>query len=107
MKIIPQKPSHRRKEIIRGKFLEDQFNPKKNMEQVTAFKASDGTLFNTSNECQTHDISMVWRGRINDFLESEINSYPAKGNFTANRKVLIAWEQFKSGAISESDADPI
>jgi hypothetical protein len=77
------------------------------MEQVTAFKASDGALFNTSKKCQAYEISLVWRSRIDDFLESEINPYPAKGNFTANRKVLIAWEQFKFGATSESDADPI
>jgi len=78
-----------------------------NMEQVTAFKASDGALFFTTNECQLHEISLVWRGRINEFLDSEINPFPAKGNAGTHKKVIIAWEQFKSGIISNSDADPI
>ncbi|MBU3944350.1 MAG: hypothetical protein KJ900_05270 [Proteobacteria bacterium] len=56
------------------------------MEQVTAFKASDGTLFFTTNECQLHEISLVWRGRINEFLDSEINPFPAKGNAGTHKK---------------------
>jgi hypothetical protein len=75
------------------------------MEQVTAFKASDGSLFNTSDDCQTHEVSLIWRSRINDFLESEMNPYPAKGHASAYRKVLIAWEQFKSGV--GNDAIPV
>jgi hypothetical protein len=75
------------------------------MEQVTAFKASDGSLFNTPDDCQTHEVSLIWRSRINDFLESGMNPYPAKGHASVYRKVLIAWEQFKSGV--ESDANPV
>jgi len=77
------------------------------MEQVTAFKTSDGALFSIPNECQLHEISLVWRSHINEFLESEINPYPAKGHAPAYRKVIIAWEQFKTIIMNNSDADPL
>jgi hypothetical protein len=68
------------------------------MEQVTAFKASDGALFNTSDECQEHEVYLLWRSWIDEFNKSELNPYPSGDQAEMCRKIIVAWERIKTGA---------
>ena len=69
------------------------------MEQVTAFKASDGAIFETVDQCQEHEVSLLWRQRVDDFYASPLNPYPNGGAQSGMaRKVIVAWERFKTGA---------
>jgi len=68
------------------------------MEQITAFKASDGAIFVTADECQEHEVSLLWRQRIDEFTQSGLNPYPSGAQFGMARKVIVAWERFKTGA---------
>lgn len=64
------------------------------VEQITAFKASDGAIFATADECQEHEVSLLWRQRIDEFTQSGLNPYPSG----MARKIIVAWERFKTGA---------
>jgi hypothetical protein len=68
------------------------------MEQVTAFKASDGALFGTADDCQEHEISLLWRQRIDEFTASGMNPYTQGAQAGMCRKIIVAWERFKTGA---------
>ncbi len=68
------------------------------MEQITAFKASDGALFETGGDCQEHEISLLWRARIDEFTASGLNPYPLGAQASIGRKIIVAWERFKTGA---------
>ena len=68
------------------------------MEQVTAYKATDGAIFGTQAECQEHEFSLMWRDRINEFSASGLNPYPSGAQHGMCKKVILAWEQFKTGA---------
>ena len=65
------------------------------MEQVQAFAASDGALFLNAEHCQEHELSLIWRDRINKFSASGLNPYPNGAQAGIARKVIIAWERFK------------
>ena len=68
------------------------------MEQVTAFQAKDGALFPTIEKCQEHEISLIWRDRIIEFTDSGMNPYPSGAQAGMCRRIIVAWERFKTGA---------
>jgi hypothetical protein len=68
------------------------------MEQVTAYMSSDGNIFATVDQCQEHEVSLLWRQRIDEFTASGLNPYPSGAQFGMTRKIIIAWERFKTGA---------
>jgi hypothetical protein len=68
------------------------------MEQITAFRASDGAIFGSVDECQEHEVSLLWRSRINEFIASGLNPYPSGAQNGMARKVIVAWERYKTGA---------
>lgn len=66
------------------------------MEQVTAFKASDGSLFETASECERHQSSLDWGERIEEFMDSEYFVYNAGSTAVGMcKKVISGWESFK------------
>lgn len=65
------------------------------MEQVAAFKASDGSLFEAQGQCEAHEISLLWRDRIETFNQSGLNPYPRGAQSFMSAKVIVAWERFK------------
>jgi hypothetical protein len=69
------------------------------MEQINAYKASDGRLFETADQCQEHEVSLLWRVRIDEFMQSPLCPYRA-GTAQAGMmgRMIIAWENFKTGA---------
>ena len=68
------------------------------MEQIAAYRANDGEIFSTAEECQEHEASLVWRQRISEFNASGMNPYPTGMHFNICKKVIIAWERFKASA---------
>jgi len=68
------------------------------MIEVSAYQASDGNIFKSIQECQEHEISLVWRDRIGEFNKSGLNPYPNGAQSSIAKKIIIAWEQFKTGA---------
>lgn len=66
------------------------------MNKIEAFQASDGVLFATKEQCQTHESSLTWRTRINEFVESDFCPYQ-RGTAQEGmvHKVIVGWEQFK------------
>lgn len=68
------------------------------MESVQAYQATDGNIFKTITECQEHEISLVWRERIEEFNKSSSNPYPSGAQTGIVRKTIIAWETYKTGA---------
>ena len=68
------------------------------MEQITAFRASDGAIFGTADECQEHEVSLQWRARIDEFSASKLNPYPKGTQLGVARKIIVAWERYKTGA---------
>lgn len=74
------------------------------MEQVTAFKASDGTFFGSADECQEHELVAKWRTLIDKFNKSGCNPYSSGVHATMCNKTIAAWERFKAHA---PDAAPM
>ena len=68
------------------------------MEQVSAFKATDGALFSSPDDCQEHEVSLLWRSRIDEFTASGLNPYPSGAQAGMCRKIIVAWDRFKTGA---------
>lgn len=72
------------------------------MQQVEAFRASDGQLFETAELCLEHEASMVWRSRIDEFVASDLYPYRKKAAPTRMaEKVIVAWEAFKGSRKSD------
>ena len=68
------------------------------MEQISAYQATDGALFKTADECQEHEVSLLWRQRIGEFTASGRNPYPAGAQASMAARIIVGWERFKTGA---------
>lgn len=68
------------------------------MEAVQAYQASDGNIFKTITECQEHETSLIWRERIDEFNKSGTSPYPSNSHAGMVRKIIVAWETYKTGA---------
>lgn len=68
------------------------------MEQISAYQATDGALFKTADECQEHEVSLLWRQRIVEFTASGGNPYPSGAQASMSARIIVAWERFKTGA---------
>jgi len=66
------------------------------MEQVQAFKASDGHLFDNISQCEEHETSLLWRAKIDDFIQSPYCDYQKNVHRSMCSKMIIGWEQYKS-----------
>jgi hypothetical protein len=65
------------------------------MEQITAYKASDGRLFETEREVKEHEASLYWRQRISKFLTTDLCPYRLGAQVGMVTKIVVAWEMFK------------
>ena len=66
------------------------------MEQVSAFKTSDGSLFATLDGAKEHEESLKWRERINEFANHRLCPYPSGAQRGMVNKIVVAWELFKN-----------
>lgn len=67
------------------------------MEQVTAYCATDGSLHRTATDCQEREVSLMWQGKIDEFTTTGLNPYPRGVHAGMCRKIIVAWEMFKTG----------
>ena len=66
------------------------------MEKVEAYKASDGQLFNNADNCKEHEVSLEWRERVEEYMNSDYCRYKRNTHSSMCRSVIVSWEQFKS-----------
>jgi DNA-directed RNA polymerase alpha subunit len=64
------------------------------MEQIQAFKANDGTLFETEEAAKSHEKRSRLEGLVTQFLDT--NKHQGDTRLTASNTIM-AWEEFKSG----------
>jgi hypothetical protein len=67
------------------------------MEEVKAYKTSDGKIFPYMEQAQDHEDSLKWIGKINQFIESTYCPYTSGAQNSMMVKTVVAWEKFKVG----------
>jgi hypothetical protein len=65
------------------------------MEQVQAYKTSDGKLFDDSLQAERHNIFLKKQMIVDEFLDSNLNPYYAMAQKTIARSSIINWELWK------------
>jgi hypothetical protein len=68
------------------------------MEEVKAYKTSDGKIFPYMEQAQDHEDSLKWIGKINQFIESTYCPYTSGAQNSMMVKTVVAWEKFKTGS---------
>ncbi len=68
------------------------------METIQAYRASNGQLFETEVKCEECEVSILWREKISEFIESPYCDYQKNVHRSMCRKVITGWEQFKTKA---------
>ena len=64
-------------------------------EQINAFRASDGKLFNTLAEALEWEDEKVWAEKVAQFFASGTAPY-AEGTYSSmSKKIIVAWERYK------------
>ena len=66
------------------------------MEEVKAYKTSDGKIFPYMEQAQDHEDSLKWIGKINQFIESTSCPYTSGAQNSMMVKTIVAWEKFKT-----------
>lgn len=64
------------------------------MEQIQAFKTSDGTLFDDPQQAERHELFLKKSMIIEEFLDCELNPYSGPQRVIA-RNTIINWELWK------------
>ena len=68
------------------------------MDQVQAFRSTDGALFATADEARNHETAQQWRARLDVFAKHPLCPYPSGAQRGMLNKVVVAWERYKSEA---------
>lgn len=66
------------------------------METITAYKADNGILFATKEECLEHEAMLQWRDKIDAFTAAGMNPYPNNPHKTIAARAIVAWETYKA-----------
>lgn len=66
------------------------------MIQVQAYKSSDGRLFDTQEQALEWEHSLLWQDKIANFSMHSTCPYPSGAQQGMMRKIIIAWELFKT-----------
>lgn len=66
------------------------------METITAYKASDGQIFSTEENCLEYEAALKWRDQIEAFRKSPLNPYPNGAQSSMMGRAIVAWESFKA-----------
>jgi hypothetical protein len=69
------------------------------MEQVTAYKTTDGRFFDTEDQAILWEESLRWQSVIRRFEASSLCPYPnlSSAQNGMMKKIIVAWELFKTG----------
>ena len=66
------------------------------MKPITAFQASDGTLFSNAEAAEKHDMMLSKENVVDEFLDSNLNPYQGHAHRSMARSTVINWELWKS-----------
>ena len=66
------------------------------MKPITAFQASDGTLFSIAEAAEKHDMMLSKENVVDEFLDSSLNPYHGHAHRSMARSTVINWELWKS-----------
>jgi len=67
------------------------------MEEVRAYKTTDGKIFGYQEQALEHEESLKWIDKINEFSESTFCPYTSGAQNSMMAKTIVAWERFKVG----------
>lgn len=66
------------------------------MQEITAFMASDKTLFPTAAECEDYEYALKWRTKIEACIASPGFPYKSGAQRGMVFKIITAWERYKT-----------
>jgi hypothetical protein len=66
------------------------------MEQIQAFKTSDGRLFDQSVQAERHELFLKKQIIVEEFLDGELNPYQGIAQRSIARSTIINWELWKT-----------
>ena len=66
------------------------------MEQIQAFKTSDGRLFDQSVQAERHELFLKKQIIVEEFLGGELNPYQGIAQRSIARSTIINWELWKT-----------
>ena len=72
--------------------LADQKQSQIIMEQIKAFKTSDGTLFDSKDKAERHEEFLKHSDVIEAFLSSDMNPYIAGPQRVIARNTILNWQ---------------
>lgn len=65
-------------------------------EQVTAFRAYDGALFENQAECERYEYEKTWRARLEPYFADPETPYRDPVHRSMTTRAIIAWERYKA-----------
>jgi hypothetical protein len=65
------------------------------MEQVKAFRTTDGKLFDDSLQADRHELFLKKQMIVEEFLDGELNPYQNIAQKSIARTTIINWELWK------------
>jgi hypothetical protein len=65
------------------------------MEQIQAFKTSDGKLFDEPLQAERHELFLKKQMILEEFLDGELNPYQSMSQKSIARSSIINWEFWK------------
>jgi len=66
------------------------------MKPITAFQASDGTLFSAAEAAEKHEMMLSKENVVDEFLDSDLNPYTGHAHRSMARNTIVNWELWKS-----------
>jgi len=69
---------------------------KTTLKTITAFETSDGAIFSSERAAEKHELLLVKESVIDEFLESNLNSYTGHAHRSMARNTVVNWELWKS-----------
>jgi hypothetical protein len=70
------------------------------MEQIKAFRTSDGNLFDTAEQAEKHEAFLKHSDVVDQFLDSDLSPYKGPQRVIA-RNSIINWELWKTRNATE------
>lgn len=65
------------------------------MEQIQAFRTSDGRLFDEPTQAERHELFLKKQMIVEEFLDGELNPYQNMSQRSIARSTIINWELWK------------
>jgi hypothetical protein len=65
------------------------------MQQIQAFKTSDGKLFDEPLQAERHELFLKKQMIVDEFLDGDLNPYQSIAQRSIARSTIINWELWK------------